>query len=81
MHKWVTSEAVLDEVSRNPDAEQRELMVGLLRFADEFVTVDEAMWASAAKLTNDGLAVMDALHLAVAEGRSAMCCQRRMTGS
>lgn len=67
MNRWVASDVVDVEVSKNPDEENRSVVFALLRFADERLTLDEVSTAAARQLTQQGIGAMDALHLAIAE--------------
>lgn len=67
VHRWVCSEVVRDEIERNPDEDQRAFVGALLRFSDEYVRLDENMWNLGERFVSQGLHLMDALHLAVAE--------------
>ncbi len=67
-HRWVSSEVVEAEVSRNPDQDHREVVLGLLTYADERLVADERSVERARGLASHGLGAVDALHLALAEG-------------
>ena len=66
-HRWVSSEAVEDEVLRDPDEDRRGMIGEMLRFTDERLVVDERSIALARRLLSQGIGAMDALHLAIAE--------------
>src|SRR5579885_406937 len=65
--QWVSSEALLDEIDRNPDAERRLENAALLALASESVEVDDSVASRAADLQMVGYGAYDALHLACAE--------------
>jgi predicted nucleic acid-binding protein len=67
IHRWVSSEALEDEVLRDPDEDRRGIVAGMFRFADERLVVDERSMALARRLASYGIGAMDALHLSVAE--------------
>lgn len=67
----VSSEALEDEVRRNPDADRRIETQALLSFAAAKVIVDEFVAARAAALVAAGYGPYDALHLASAEAVGA----------
>ena len=64
---WVSSEAVEDEVRRNPDDEKRSAVQLLLQSADLHLVIDERSVLLAREFAAQGLPSMDALHLALAE--------------
>lgn len=66
-HRWVSSEAVEDEVLRNPDEEQRSRVWAALAHADERLVLDPACLERARVLVERGFSAMDAIHLAAAE--------------
>ncbi len=66
-HQWVISEAIDDEVLRNPDEEHRLRILALLVRADERLKMDSATVTLAQSLVDHGFAAMDAMHLAAAE--------------
>lgn len=63
----VSSDALLFETRRNPQAERREYALALLDKADSFVKLDEAVEKQARDFEAFGLKPLDALHLASAE--------------
>ena len=67
VHRWVSSEVLEDELRRNPDSVRRNLVMHLLRFADDRLMVDENSTALARTFAGQGIGAADALHLAVAE--------------
>lgn len=67
-HVLLSSEAVEDEIRRNPDAQRRHGVQLLLRLASEVVRVGEDDWNRASGLIAMGLHAMDAIHVACAIG-------------
>ncbi len=67
LHRWVSSEVIEDEVLRNPDEEKRAVVLGMLRFSDERLSLDERSIALAHEFTRQRIGRMDALHLALAD--------------
>ena len=63
--RWITSNAVRAELSRNPDVDRREQVLPLLAFAHQELAIDEAVLRSASRLRVSGLGEFDALHLAL----------------
>jgi len=66
-HKWISSEAVEEELIRDPEIDRAGVSVSLLRFADERIQVDARVSRLAQDLEARGIAAMDAVHLAAAE--------------
>jgi predicted nucleic acid-binding protein len=64
---WISSEALADEIARNPDVERRLENAALLAIAAENVEVDDLIARRAADLQIAGYGAYDALHLACAE--------------
>ena len=70
-HTWVSSEAIEDEVLRNPDVEHRLRILALLAQTHERILIDETCLIRARALVEEGFGAMDALHVSTAE--SAGC--------
>ena len=69
--RWISSDALNDEIERNPDFERRAENLALLAIADETVEVDHLIAGRAAQLQAAGYGTYDALHLACAEAAGA----------
>lgn len=67
---WVSSNALSFEVSRCPDEVRREAVAAILEAAHEHVDASASMIARARDLASKGFGLMDATHMAVAEGSS-----------
>ena len=65
--QWMSSEALVDEIDRNPNGERRLENIALLALAAESVKVNDAIASRSADLHLAGYGVYDALHLACAE--------------
>ncbi len=65
--EWVSSEALVDEIERNPTAERRLANRALLALARQTIAVDSTISNRAAGLHSIGYGAYDALHLACAE--------------
>jgi predicted nucleic acid-binding protein len=65
--RWISSEALTDEIGRNPDGARRVENAALLALASESVEVNDAIARRAANLQIAGYGAYDALHLACAE--------------
>ncbi len=65
--QWVSSEALADEIDRNPDGERRLENAALLALASENLEVDDSIAGRAGDLQTAGYGAYDALHLACAE--------------
>ena len=65
--RWISSEALIDEIDRNPNVERRLENAALLALASETVEVNDEIAGRAANLWIAGYSVHDALHLACAE--------------
>jgi hypothetical protein len=65
--QWISSEALTDEVDRNPDIQRRQENGTLLTLASARLEVDGLTASRAAKLQVAGYGAYDALHLACAE--------------
>ena len=65
--QWISSEALTDEIDRNPDVERRLENAALLALASESIEVDNSIADRAANLQIAGYGAYDALHLACAE--------------
>lgn len=64
---WVSSEALSDEIHRNPNVDRRLENASLLALASESIEVDAFIANRAADLQRAGYGAYDALHLACAE--------------
>ncbi|MBI5525306.1 MAG: PIN domain-containing protein [Deltaproteobacteria bacterium] len=64
---WVSSEAVLFEVSKCPDASRREALLAICGKAGSVVRVDETLVHRAKEIQAKGFQALDSLHLACAE--------------
>jgi predicted nucleic acid-binding protein len=64
---WISSEALVDEIDRNPDIGKRLENTSLLDLAPETIEVDDSIADRAANLQAAGYGAYDALHLACAE--------------
>ena len=69
--EWVASEALLDEVCRNPSAERRLEGETLLTLASETIEIGASIARRAKQLASAGYGAYDALHLAAAESAGA----------
>ena len=67
----ISSDPLLYEIRRNPDALRRSRAMTILAEADQYVVAEEAVYSRAGELNRQGLKPMDALHLAAAEQGSA----------
>jgi predicted nucleic acid-binding protein len=65
--QWISSEALIDEIDRNPDVERRLENTALLALASESIEVEGSIASRAADLQVAGYGAYDALHLACAE--------------
>lgn len=65
--QWISSEALVEEIDRNPYVERRLENTALLSLAFESVEVDDSIASRAANLRIAGYGAYDALHLACAE--------------
>ena len=63
----VGSEAIEDEVLRNPDEEKRSAVWSLLQVLNERLVLDERALSLARSYAGQGMGRMDAVHLALAE--------------
>lgn len=66
-HRWVSSEAIEEELLCDPDTNRCRVLAAMLRFADERLVVDDRSARRAEEFTSGGIGAMDALHLALAE--------------
>lgn len=64
---WISSDALIDELDRNPDSERRMGNVALSAFAAEVVVETDQVALRSEALHSVGYGVFDALHLACAE--------------
>ena len=69
--EWVASEALLDEVCRNPSVERRLEGEALLTLASEAIEIGAGIGRRAKRLASAGYGAYDALHLAAAESAGA----------
>lgn len=67
----VVSEALEDEVRRNPSPKRRRIAEAVLALAKASVVVDDAVAGRARVLNNVGYGPFDALHIAAAEAAHA----------
>ena len=65
--EWVGSEALVEEIRRNPSAERRIENESLLAMASEASEIDDRIAERARELQSFGYGAFDALHLAAAE--------------
>jgi hypothetical protein len=65
--QWISSEALIDEINRNPNLERRLENAALLNLANETIQVDQMAASRAMNLEAAGYGAFDALHLACAE--------------
>ena len=65
--QWISSDAIADEIDRNPDPERKSGNVALLAFTSEIVEENDQIARRAEALHQVGYGVFDALHLACAE--------------
>jgi len=65
--QWISSDALADEIHRNPDVERRLENAALMAMASESVQVDDLIAGRAADLQTSGYGAYDSLHLACAE--------------
>jgi len=69
--QWISSEALVDEIERNPDEERRLENGAQLVLASATVEVNDAIACRAMDLQKAGFGLYDALHLACAEAGEA----------
>ncbi|MDQ2776714.1 MAG: PIN domain-containing protein [Acidobacteriota bacterium] len=69
--QWISSEALADEIDRNPNVERRLENATLLALASENIDVNDQVADRAANLEFAGYGAYDALHLACAEAAQA----------
>jgi len=65
--QWISSEALTDEINRNPNLERRLGNAALLKLANQTIEVDQKTAGRAKELEGAGYRAFDALHLACAE--------------
>ena len=65
--QWISSEALVNEINRNPQPERRLENAALLSLANETIKVDRTTARRAKDLEAAGYGAFDALHLACAE--------------
>jgi predicted nucleic acid-binding protein len=63
---WISSEALTDEINRNPHLERRRENAALLNLANHIIEVDSKTAGRAKDLEAAGYGTFDALHLACA---------------
>jgi predicted nucleic acid-binding protein len=68
---WVSSEALVEEASRNPNADRRDLVLSLLRTAPRTLPYTSPVLVRATELQSAGLGRYDSLHIAFAESAQA----------
>jgi predicted nucleic acid-binding protein len=69
--EWLSSEALEDETSRNPDPERRDEVQVLLLLATNTIPLDGQIIQRATELEAAGYGAFDALHLSSAEAGTA----------
>ena len=69
--QWISSEALVDEIARNPNIERRLENSALLTLASEVVAVNAKIASRARELQAAGYGAFDSLHLACAEAVDA----------
>jgi len=67
IHQWLSSTVIEEEISRNPDIDQRTKVDAMVQMADERLPLDDAIIAQARLLWPQGIRRFDALHVALAE--------------
>jgi predicted nucleic acid-binding protein len=65
--QWISSDALIDEIDRNPDVERRLENAALLAAASASIEVDDFIARRATDLQMAGYGAYDAMHLACAE--------------
>jgi predicted nucleic acid-binding protein len=70
-NQWISSEALTDEIDRNPQLERRLENAALLTLASEIVEVNDNIVSRARDLQDAGYGAFDALHLACSEAIGA----------
>jgi len=65
--QWISSDALGDEIDRNPDLERKLGNVALLAFTSEIIEENDQIARRAEALHRLGCGLFDALHLACAE--------------
>jgi predicted nucleic acid-binding protein len=68
---WISSDALIDELLEDPDAERRAVSLSLLTLSSENAAIDVATGQRAMELETAGYGAYDALHLACAEKNGA----------
>jgi predicted nucleic acid-binding protein len=66
-HEWLSSTAIEEEASLNPDIDQRMKVEAMLKLADERLRVDDSVVEMARSCWPQGIRRFDALHVALAE--------------
>jgi predicted nucleic acid-binding protein len=69
--QWISSEALADEIDRNPHLERRLENAALLTHASETVELNDNVVSRAREFQDAGYGPFDALHLACAEAVGA----------
>lgn len=65
--EWISSDALSDEIDRNPDLKRKRGNVALLALASETIEIDDRIARRAEALHRVSYGLFDALHLACAE--------------
>ena len=71
IHALISSEALVFEARRNPNAQSREIISEILTLATSVVSITDAVKHRATAFEANGFGSMDALHLACAEAAGA----------
>jgi PIN domain len=69
--QWISSEVVVFEIERTPDATRRARVQNMLRHARRIILVTEAERGRMQQLEGLGFGPLDALHIACAESAAA----------
>jgi hypothetical protein len=77
--QWISSEALTDEINRNPHLERRLENAALLWLANQIIEVDQKTAGRAKDLEAAGYGAFDALHLACAEAARLTYCYQPTT--
>jgi hypothetical protein len=80
--QWISSEALVEEINRNPRRERRIESAALLAHATETVGLNDHIVDRAKQLQAAGYGPFDALHLACAEaGRADILLRKALRGN
>jgi predicted nucleic acid-binding protein len=71
IHQWISSTAIEEEASLNPDIDQRTRVEAMLKLADERLRVDDSALERARSYWPQGIRRFDALHVALAESNGS----------